>query len=214
VIAEPAATTTIAPATGAPAVVLASASPARLALLRNAGIAVTVDPGSVDEEEIKRAMRAAGAPVEEAAARLAELKALRVSGRRADALVIGADQILECNGVWFDKPADRAHAAAHLAALSGKAHRLVSAAAVVRNGAVIWRRAEAARMVMRPLTPAFIEAYLDALGDDALRSVGAYQLEGLGAQLFERVEGDFFTVLGLPLLTLLGFLREHGVVRA
>ena len=203
----------IPPARGAPKVVLASASAVRRTMLESAGVSVIVDPGRADEEEIKRAMKAAGAPAEAAAEKLAELKAQRVTSRHPGALVIGADQMLDCNGVWFDKPADRVHAAAHLAALSGKIHRLVSAAVVVRDGAPIWRQVGVVRLTMRVLSAEFIEAYLDAVGQRALASVGAYQLEGLGAQLFQRVEGDYFTVLGLPLLPLLGFLREHGVVR-
>jgi septum formation protein len=203
----------IAPGPDAPKVVLASASVVRRTMLENAGVSVIVDAGQVDEEEIKRAMKAAGAPAQAVAEKLAELKAQRVAGRHPGALVIGADQMLDCNGVWFEKPADRTHAAAHLAALAGKTHRLISAAVVVRNGAPIWRQVGVAHLAMRPLSAEFIEAYLDAMGDRALASVGAYQLEGLGAQLFQRVEGDYFTVLGLPLLPLLGFLREHGVVR-
>jgi septum formation protein len=201
-----------APSPLAPPVVLASASGVRRRLLENAGVSVIIDPGRADEEEIKRAMHADGAPVEACAERLAEIKALRVSGRHQGAIVLGADQMLELDRVWFDKPADREQAAEQLAALAGRTHRLVSAVAAVRNGARIWGHAASARLTMRPLTRQFIGAYLAAAGDQALQSVGAYQLEGLGAQLFSRIEGDYFTVLGLPLLPVLAFLREHGVV--
>jgi septum formation protein len=197
---------------GAPRIVLASASAIRRTLLANAGIACDVDPGAVDEDEVKRAMKADGAPAAAAAETLAEMKAMRVAPRHPGALVFGADQMLECNGVWFDKPVDRAHATAHLMALAGRTHRLISALVCVRNGARIWHHTAIASLTMRPLTRAFIESYLDAAGPAVQQSVGAYQLEGLGAHLFSRVEGDYFTVLGLPLLAMLAFLREHGVV--
>ena len=118
--------------------------------------------------------------------------------------------MLECNGVWFDKPVDRDHAVAHLTALGGRTHRLISSAVCVRDGARIWHHTAVASLTMRPLSRAFIDCYLDAAGAAVLRSVGAYQLEGLGAQLFSKIEGDYFTVLGLPLLPALDFLRRHG----
>ncbi len=196
----------------APAVVLASASRARLELLLCAGVATRAEPARVDEQEVKASLRGEKAGVEDAAETLAELKALKVSRHASGALVIGADQILDCDGAWFDKPPDRARAAADLRALSGKRHSLATAVCVVRDGVRLWHHRESARLTMRPLGDAFIDAYLDAVGTDALVSVGAYQLEGLGAQLFSRVEGDYFTILGLPLLPLLEFLRNHGVV--
>lgn len=196
----------------APEVVLASASRARLELLRRAGIDVRAEPARVDEAEVKAALRAENAEVAAAAETLAELKSQRVSRRAPGALVIGADQILECEGRWFDKPADRAGAAEHLRALSGKTHALVTAACVVRDGVRLWHHREAPRLTMRPLDEDFIESYLDAAGAEALQTVGAYRLEGRGAQLFTKVTGDYFTILGLPLLPLLGFLREQGVL--
>ncbi len=196
----------------APKIVLASASAIRRTLLANAGIACEVDPGAVDEDEIKRAMKADGAPAASVAETLAEMKAMRVAPRHPGALVFGADQMLDCNGIWFDKPVDREHAAAHLIALAGRTHRLVSALVCVRNGVRVWHHTATATLAMRPLSRPFIERYLDAAGPKAWQSVGAYQLEGLGAHLFSRVEGDYFTVLGLPLLAMLAFLREHGVV--
>ena len=196
----------------APAVVLASASRVRLELLLRAGVSARAESARVDEGEVRASLRAEKAVVEDAAETLAELKARKVSRHALNALVIGADQILDCDGAWFDKPPDRPRAAADLRALSGKRHSLATAVCVVCNGVRLWHHRESARLTMRPLGDAFIEAYLDAIGEDALASVGPYQLEGLGAQLFSRVEGDYFTILGLPLLPLLEFLRNHGVV--
>jgi septum formation protein len=197
--------------TGA-SLVLASASASRARLLEAAGLALLCEPSRVDEDEIKAAFRASGADAADCAMALAEAKALRVSGRRPGALVIGADQMLVCDGRWFDKPADRAEARAHLALLRGRAHELVTAACIARDGAVLWRVLDRPRLVMRRFSDAFVETYLDAVGEAALLSVGAYQLEGPGVQLFAAVEGDFFAVLGLPLLPLLDILRSHGVV--
>ncbi|WP_417281718.1 Maf family protein [Azospirillum himalayense] len=195
-----------------PAVILASGSRTRAEMLERAGVRVTLAPAAVDEEEIKLAARAEGAPVEDVAEALAELKAQRVTRKHPGALVIGADQMLECEGRWFDKPADRDAARVQLQDLRGKTHRLVSCAVVIRDGERLWHHVDRARLTMRPFSDAFLESYLNAAGDDVLGSVGAYHLEGLGAQLFHRVDGDFFTILGLPLLPLLGFLRVHGVI--
>jgi nucleoside triphosphate pyrophosphatase len=195
-----------------PQLILASASPSRAAVMRQAGLMALNEPAQVDESEIKAALQAEGAGTREVAETLAELKAQKISRRRPGAFVIGADQMLECEGVWFDKPADLAEAAGHLRSLSGKTHRLVSAVCVVHDGARLWHHTAEARLTMRPLSEDFITAYLTAVGPAALTSVGVYQLEGVGAQLFTRVEGDFFTILGVPLLPLLDFLRNHGVI--
>jgi septum formation protein len=194
--------------------VLASASASRAAVLRQAGLAIRQDPAGVDEEAVKRSLRAEGADAAHVATTLADLKAQQVSRRHPDAFVIGADQMLECNGVWFDKPPDIDHARAHLMSLRGRTHELITAAVVVRSGARIWQHVDRAALTMRPFSDAFIEHYLQAVGDEACSTVGAYRLEGTGAQLFSRVEGDFFTILGLPLLPLLDFLRGHGIVAA
>ena len=197
-----------------PVVVLASASQSRCALLCNAGIEVIRDPAAIDEDSVKESFRNRDEPASQTAMALAELKAQRVSKRHKDALVIGADQMLQCGGIWFDKPADLDHARGHLIALRGKTHELLSAVCVVRDGEVLWRHLERAQLTMRPFSDAFIDEYLAAAGDAVCASVGAYQLEARGAQLFSHIEGDYFTILGLPLLPLLGFLVNHGVVTA
>lgn len=197
----------------APVLVLASGSRTRAAMLEQAGVGAILDKPLVDEDEVKAAGRAEGVPADAVAEALAELKAQRITRRHPGALVVGADQMLECEGRWFDKPADRAAARAQLLDLRGKTHRLVSCAVVVRDGERIWHKVDSARLTMRNFSEHFLDDYLDRVGEEVLHSVGAYQLEGLGAQLFQRVEGDFFTILGLPLLPLLGFLRVHGVGR-
>jgi septum formation protein len=198
----------------APAVILASASSARAEMLHRAGVVCTIEPARVDEDEVKRGMRASGAGAAELAETLAELKGRKISARHGGALVIGADQVLNCQSRWFDKPADRAQARTQLLALRGKLHELISCVCVIRDGQRLWHHVGRARLTMRPFTEEFLDDYLDRAGDAVLQSVGAYQLEGLGAQLFSRVDGDYFTILGLPLLPLLDFLRNHGVVRA
>jgi septum formation protein len=192
--------------------ILASGSSTRARILADAGLPPVVDPAAVDEEEIRAAFHAEGRDASACATALAESKAIRVSARHTGALVVGADQILECAGRWFEKPADIEAARAQLMALRGKRHTLVSAAAVVRNGSVLWHTIDHAELTMRGFSDGFLDAYIATAGADLLGSVGAYRLEGLGAQLFERVEGDFFTILGLPLLPLLDFLRGNGAL--
>ncbi|XEY19255.1 nucleoside triphosphate pyrophosphatase [Azospirillum sp. HJ39] len=194
-----------------PTLVLASGSRTRAAMLEQAGLNAVLDKPLVDEEEVKEAGRVEGVSADIVAEALAELKAQRIARRHPGALVIGADQMLECEGRWFDKPAGRDAARDQLLALRGRTHRLVSCAVVVRDGERMWHKTDSARLTMRNFSEAFLDDYLDRAGEGVLHSVGAYQLEGLGAQLFHRVEGDFFTILGLPLLPLLGFLRVHGV---
>jgi septum formation protein len=191
--------------------VLASTSAARQAMLRQAGLAFSAIASGVDEAVLKQGF--IGTP-DELALVLAAAKARAVSTAWPQALVLGADQLLVCEGAVFDKPADLAEAALHLRRLSGRAHQLVTAACVVRDGEILWSHAERATLEVRDLSEDFIARYLEAEGGEILGCVGAYRLEGLGAQLFTRVEGDYFTILGLSLLPLLGFLRAAGVLVA
>ncbi len=188
--------------------VLASKSAARRALLEAAGIPVEIVPASIDERAIEA--RAGLDDAETVAALLAREKARVVGAKHPGRLVLGADQTLALGERRFSKASDRAGARDQLAALRGKTHSLHSAVAVVRNGAVVFEHIDAAHLTMRAFSDGFLEAYLDAAGEAAMASVGGYQLEGLGIQLFERVEGDHFTVLGLPLSPLLGWLRHSG----
>lgn len=185
-------------------------------MLRDAGVAIEISSPRVDEDEIKASYRAEGAGADDTAIALAELKALAVSrkimGADPGRYVLGADQMLECGGIWFDKPADRPAARAQLGALRGRAHHLISAAVLVKDGVRLWHHVDRAELTMRDFSEAFLDGYLGTAGDDVLSCVGAYQLEGAGAQLFSRVRGDFFTVLGLPLLPVLAVLRSHGMV--
>ncbi len=194
-----------------PQLILASGSTARLAVLQAAGLRVLVQPASLDEDAVKRAAQDAGWSPDAAALRLAELKAATVSD--PDALVIGADQILTCDGHWFDKPADLDQAATHLRRLRGRDHLLHTAIVVLQRGRVAWRHLATPRLHMRALSDHFIDAYVAAEGPELLSSVGAYRLEGLGIQLFDTVEGEHAAILGLPILPLLGFLRQQGLLQ-
>jgi septum formation protein len=193
-------------------VVLASASPTRADLLRAAGVPFEQRPAAIDESALKEALQAESLTPGDAAVALAELKAERVASRIPDAIVLGADQILTCEGRWFDKPQSRADARAQLSALAGRPHELATAVVAFRGGARVWHHLAVPRLWLRACSPEFLDAYVDNVGDAVLASVGAYQIESVGAQLFARIEGDHFAVLGLPLLPLLEFLREQGVL--
>jgi len=190
--------------------ILASASPTRAWLLTTAGVEVRVEPAAMDEEAVKQTFRAKGRAAVECALALAEAKACRIADRHDGAFVIGADQILVCDGLWFDKPSDLGAARAQLKALRGRTHELATAVCVVQNGTRIWHTVKRPHLLMREFSDLFLDDYLAVEGTAVLGTVGAYRLEGRGVQLFERVEGDHFAILGLPLLELLGFLRECG----
>jgi septum formation protein len=196
------------------ALILASGSSARAKMLRDAGVTLEIIKPAVDEDELKASYRADGADVIDTAIALAEMKAQAVSRKQKGRFVLGADQMLECEGTWFDKPADPAAARAQLKALRGRRHHLVSAAVLVKDGQRLWHHVDRAELTMRDLSDEFLEWYLALAGEAVTSSVGAYHLEGLGAQLMTRVRGDFFTVLGLPLLPVLAILRTHGMLRA
>jgi len=174
-------------------------------------LSFAVEPADIDERVIKDRSRETGRSVGETVLELAQAKASTVSARYPGAYVLGADQILDLGGKWYDKPRDREEAAEHLRAFRGKVHHLVNGLVVVRDGERIWAWEETAKMTVRDFSDRFLGRYLDLSGGDILESVGAYRLEGMGAQLFERIDGDYFTVLGLPLLPLLGHLRQIGI---
>ncbi len=187
--------------------ILASASTARQAMLRQAGLTFTVRPSDFDEAVMKADLLREDTAAPALAAALAAAKARTVAQTQPDALVVGADQVLSCEGVLYDKAPDLAGAAATLKGLAGRRHELHAAACVLRGEKILWQHTGTAHLWMRSLTDDDIAGYLDQAGRSVLWSVGCYQLEGLGVQLFERIEGDYFTILGLPLLPLLSFLR-------
>ena len=196
-----------------PGITLASGSASRRALLAGAGIdAASIKP-NVDEDAAKAAMRGEGMSVRDQAMQLAELKAIKVSAR-TPGLVIGGDQMLSLENEAFDKPADLDAARDHLRRLSGKTHTLETAIVVCENGTPVWRHMARPRLTVRPLSDAFIDSYVEQAGEALLSTVGAYQLEGLGAQLFTKIEGDYFSILGLPLLPLLDYFRTRGALES
>ncbi len=194
--------------------ILASGSIVRAQLLRQAGLDFQVETAAIDEHEIKLSLQAEHVPVERVAETLAETKANRVAARHANtALVIGADQMLDIEGTWLDKPRDADEARIHLKQLRGRSHRLISSVVLIKGGTRIWHQTAEAYLRMRPFSDAFLDHYLATTAPDILGSVGCYQLEGVGVQLFDRIDGDFFTILGLPLLPLLGQLRQLGYLQ-
>jgi septum formation protein len=201
---------------GAPPLVLASSSATRATLLQAAGLPFTASPAAVDEDSLKQAAKAEKISPADTAVLLADAKADRIARRLLrdgmDALVIGADSLLVCDGQWFDKPEGLAGARAQLQALRGRTHELISAVVCWRHGARIWHHAAACRLSMRDFSDDFLDAYLAAEGEAVTHSVGAYRLEGLGMHLFRDVAGEHAAILGMPMLPLLDFLRQHGVV--
>lgn len=193
-------------------VILASASESRANILRGAGVAFDVMPAHVDEEAVKESMLAANQPHRVIADALAELKTIRVSSRNPGALVIGADQVLSFGGALVSKCATMQEARALLFRLRGKTHDLFSAAVMAKDGRPIWRHIERNKMTMYPVSDAFIDDYLARKGESLLSGVGCYRLEDEGAQFFSHITGDYFAILGLPLVPLLSALREQGVI--
>ena len=196
-----------------PPLILASGSAIRRQIMRDAGLDFEVVVKPVDEAAIKMAMLADGAPIRDIADALAEAKALRVS-RTTPGFVIGADQIMEMDGTLFDKPESVAEARERLLAMRGRRHDLVGAVVVAQDGAAQWRHLSRTKLWVREFSEGFLDDYLAREGERVTKSVGAYRFEGPGAQLFERVEGDFFSILGLSLLPLLDYLRLRGAIPA
>ena len=192
--------------------ILASSSSVRRRLLESARVPFKAIASRVDEAPIKAGCKAQKFSSAETAMLLARAKADDVGKDYPDDFVLSADQILTCGGLWFDKPTGRDGVRDHLMRLAGQTHQLINATVVVHGGTVVWEHQDTITMIMRPLSEFFIEAYINEVGDTAQQSVGGYQLEGLGAQLFDRTDGDFFSILGLPLLPLLAFLRDRGIV--
>jgi septum formation protein len=191
--------------------VLASKSSVRRALLEAAGILVEIEPARIDERAVESS-KAAIASAQNVALLLAREKALEVADRKSKSIVLGADQTLALGERRFSKPTNALAAREQLKALAGKTHELHAAVVLVQGGDVVFETVATARLTMRPLSESFLDAYLATAGDRVSSSVGAYQLEGLGVHLFERIEGDYFTILGLPLLPLLAYFRSAGLV--
>jgi septum formation protein len=196
-----------------PPLILGSGSPYRRTMLEAAGVGFRVVPADVDEAALKRSLARQTSPADVAEA-LARAKAAAVSAAHPDALVIGADQVLALGDELFDKPHDLAAARKQLERLRGNTHRLVSAVALAQRGEIVWTHLDEAVMSMRAFSAEFLERYIAQAGPELCRIVGAYEIEGPGIQLFERVEGDHFTIIGLPLLPLLAELRARGVIDA
>jgi septum formation protein len=191
-------------------ITLASSSQIRASLLRNAGLEVEIRPARIDEDAIRAALQAEGATPRDLADALAEMKAAKIAARAPGAMILGADQILELKGRVFSKPGTPQEARDQLASLSGRTHRLLSALVVLRDGAPLWRHVAEVRLAMHPLSPGFIESYVDRNWDSIRHTVGCYKLEEEGVRLFSKIEGDYFAVLGLPLTEFLNWLRARG----
>ena len=190
--------------------ILASGSSIRAQMLVNANVVFDIEKPRVDEEMIKAALMAEGAKPRDIADTLAEMKARKVSEKHPDALVIGSDQVLDHAGALLSKPKERSEAEAQIIMLSGKKHQLLSAAVICENGKPLWRHIGVARMQMRDISPSYMHAYLDRNWPSLRDSVGGYKLEEEGVRLFSRVDGDYFTVLGMPLLEILSYLGLRG----
>ena len=192
-------------------IILASGSASRRSLLAGAGVQAQSIKPNVDEDAAKRAMRADKMSVRDQAMQLAEMKAVKVSGQ-VEGLVIGGDQMLNLEGSAFDKPHNLDAATKHLKKLSGKSHTLETAIVIAENGVPVWRHLARPTLTVRALSDGFIKAYIKSCGPPLLTTVGAYQLEGMGAQIFSKIEGDYFSILGLPLLPLLDYFRTRNLI--
>ncbi len=193
-------------------IILASKSTARRQILEGAGIPFRWLDANIDETSLKKQALNIGETPDIIASELASAKANLISKHHPDSIVIGCDQLLTLDGKIYDKPANLIEAAAHLNSFRGRIHKLIAAVVMVKAGELIWSHTAEANMQVRDLSDAFIDTYLNTEGEKVLSSVGAYRLEGMGAQLFERIDGDYFTILGLPLLPLLEELRNQGIL--
>lgn len=193
-------------------VILASGSAIRASLLRDAGVTFDIEVAKLDETAIIAALKAENAKPHDIVDVLAEYKAQRIAAKHMDSLVIGCDQILVCDKQIYEKVATIEGAREKLLSLRGKAHQLMSAVVIFENGKPVWRHIGRAQLIMRDFSDVFLEGYLEQNKDSILSSVGCYKLEEAGAQLFTRIQGDYFTILGIPLLEVLGFLRTRGVL--
>jgi septum formation protein len=194
-------------------IILASGSQTRLKILHNTGVSVRAAASNIDEGRIKKQFKKARKKLEQTALALALAKAKKIAARHKDALVIGADQMLECGNTWLDKARNKNEALHQLEFLSGKTHRLVTATVLMRGEKMLWQDVAVVKLTMRKLSKKFIAAYVKKLGPAVLQGVGCYQIEGLGVQLFTRIEGDYFVILGLNLLPLLAALRAAAGAR-
>jgi len=189
---------------------LASASSIRAHLLRAAGLTIDIQPARIDEESLRDSLLLEGASPRDIADALAESKALKVANKHPQAMVLGCDQLLELDGALFEKPQTQQDARHHLTRLSGKTHRLFTAAVLYKDGEPIWRYCAVPRLSMRTLSASFIDSYVDQNWDSIQHCVGCYQIEGIGLRLFDRIEGDLFAIQGLPMLELLTTLTRRG----
>ena len=193
-------------------IVLASASATRAAVLKGAGVGFSIHAAQIDEDSVKHSMHSANRSALDTAQALSDLKASQVSLGDPEALVIGGDQMLVCSDTWFDKPRDLATVREQLCLLRGRAHELLTAISVARGGAVIWRFSVTSELVMRCFSDEFLDRYVESEREHACNSIGGYRLEGLGVQLFSKINGEYYDILGMPLISLLNFLREHGAI--
>jgi len=195
-----------------PKLVLASASRSRQDMLNKAGVACAIDPAHIDEDQVKKTMTAAGAGPAQISERLAIDKAMAISPNHPGKIILGADQLLVCDGKIFDKPSDMQQARDHLRFFRGKTHQLLTSYALVQDRKILVTETLSPRLTMRDFSEDFLENYLEQSGEHILSSVGCYLMEGLGSQLFSHIDGDYFTILGLPLINLLEKLRKLNIL--